>query len=97
MMRTVCSLVVGCLLGYSSWLVVWNPLLLDPSNGVFRRFDLAALLRLPHPKFLFVCLIPYLKGACQQAPIAAALLLLLLLSYQRTSRQVYELHITLHG
>ena len=35
--------VVGCLLGYSSCLVVWKPLCLDPSAGVFGRFDLAAL------------------------------------------------------
>ena len=35
--------VVGCLLGYSSCLVVWIPLFLDPSDGVFGRFDLAAL------------------------------------------------------
>ena len=34
---------VGCLLGYSSCLVVWIPLFLDPSDGVFGRFDLAAL------------------------------------------------------
>jgi len=30
------------------WLVVWNPLSLAPSDGVFGRSDLAALLRLPH-------------------------------------------------
>ena len=35
--------VVGCLLGYSSCLVVWIPLFLDPSAGAFGRFDLAAL------------------------------------------------------
>ena len=35
--------VVGCLLGYSSCLVVWIPLFLDPSDGAFGRFDLAAL------------------------------------------------------
>ena len=40
-MRTGCSLVVGCLLGYSSWLVVWNPLFLDPSDNMFGCFDLA--------------------------------------------------------
>jgi len=27
----------------SAWLVVWKPLCLDPSDGVFDRFDLAAL------------------------------------------------------
>ena len=27
--------VVGCLLGYSSCLVVWIPLFLDPSDGAF--------------------------------------------------------------
>ena len=37
-------------------LVVWTPLFWDPSDGVFGRFDLAALLRLPHLKF-FVCLL----------------------------------------
>ena len=31
------------MLGYYYWLVVWNPLFLDPSDGVFGRFDLAAL------------------------------------------------------
>ena len=42
-------LVVGCMLGCSYWLVVWpwNPSFLDPSDGVFGRFDRAALLRLP--------------------------------------------------
>ena len=35
--------VVGCLFGYSSCLVVWIPLFLDPSDGAFGRFDLAAL------------------------------------------------------
>ena len=35
--------VVGCLLGSSSCLVVWIPLFLDPSDGAFGRFDLAAL------------------------------------------------------
>jgi len=55
LMRSVCRLVVGCMLGYFYWLVVWNPLLLDPSVGVFGRFDLLALLRLPHLTFLFVC------------------------------------------
>ena len=48
-------LVVGCILGYSYWLVVWYPLFSDPSDGVFGRFGLAALLRLPHLKFLVVC------------------------------------------
>ena len=27
----------------TAWLVVWKPLCLDPSDGVFGRFDLAAL------------------------------------------------------
>ena len=49
--------VVASMLGYSYWLVVWNPLSLGPSNGVFGRSDLAALLRLPHLKCLFVCLL----------------------------------------
>ena len=31
------------MLVYFSCLVVWNPLFLDPSDGVFGRFDLAAL------------------------------------------------------
>ena len=49
--------VVGCLLGYSSCLVVWIPLFLDPSDGVFGRFDLAALCgcRTLNFCFLFVC------------------------------------------
>ena len=40
-----CSLpsLVGCMLGYPPWLVVRNSLFLDPSYGVFGRFDLAAL------------------------------------------------------
>ena len=33
---------------------VWNPLSLDPSSGVLGRFDLAALLQLPHLKCLFI-------------------------------------------
>ena len=35
--------VVGCMLGYLYLLVVWSSLFLDPSDGVFGRFDLAAL------------------------------------------------------
>ena len=61
----VCSLVVGCILGYSYWLVVWNPLILDPSDGVSGRFDLAALLGLPYLKCLFsgaVNMLPALRG-----------------------------------
>ena len=56
---TGCSLVLG-LLGYSCWLVAaWCELhcFLNPSDGVFGRFDLAALLRLPHLKFLFVLVV----------------------------------------
>ena len=50
--------VVGCLLGYSSCLVVWIPLFLDPSAGAFGRFDLAALCGCRTLNFcLFVCLI----------------------------------------
>ena len=48
--------VVGCLLGYSSCLVVWIPLFLDPSDGAFGRFDLAALCGCRTLNFLFVCL-----------------------------------------
>ena len=51
--------VVGCLLGYSSCLVVWIPLFLDPSDGAFGRFDLAALCGCRTLNFclfvLFVC------------------------------------------
>ena len=48
--------VVGCLLGYSSCLVVWIPLFLDPSDGAFGRFDLAALCGCRTLHFcLFVC------------------------------------------
>ena len=47
----------GCLLGYSSCLVVWIPLFLDPSDGAFGRFDLAALCGCRTLNFcLFVCL-----------------------------------------
>ena len=53
------------ILGYSSWLVVWNPLLLDPSDGVFGRFDLAKRLRLPHLQSSFVCLISLKDHASQ--------------------------------
>ena len=55
-MQTCCSLVVGCMLGYSYWLVGGVELLMDPSDGVFGRFDLAAFLGLPHLTILFVCL-----------------------------------------
>ena len=49
--------VVGCLLGYSSCLVVWIPLFLDPSDGAFGRFELAALCGCRTLNFcLFVCL-----------------------------------------
>ena len=48
--------VVGCLLGSSSCLVVWIPLFLDPSDGAFGRFDLAALCGCRTLNFcLFVC------------------------------------------
>ena len=50
--------VVGCLFGYSSCLVVWIPLFLDPSDGAFGRFDLAALCGCRTLNFcLFVCLL----------------------------------------
>ena len=49
--------VVGCLLGYSSCLVVWIPLFSDPSDGAFGRFDLAALCGCRTLNLcLFVCL-----------------------------------------
>ena len=48
--------VVGCLLGYSSCLVVWIPLFLDPSDGVFGRFDLAALCGCRTLNFCLFCL-----------------------------------------
>ena len=35
-----------CLVGYYSWLVVWHPLSLDPSDSISGRFDLAALLKI---------------------------------------------------
>ena len=48
--------VVGCLLGSSSCLVVWIPLFVDPSDGAFGRFDLAALCGCRTFNFcLFVC------------------------------------------
>jgi len=50
------------------WWMVGNPLFLDPSDGVFGRFDLADLLRLPHLKYLFVslfvCLSIHLRLEC---------------------------------
>ena len=46
--------VVGCLLGYSSCLVVWIPLFLD--RWCVWSFRPSSPLRLPHLKFLFVCL-----------------------------------------
>ena len=52
----VACLMVAFLL-YPSQLVVWNPLCLDPDDGVFGGFDLAAFLRLPHLECLFVCLL----------------------------------------
>ena len=55
--------VVGCLLGYSSCLVVWIPLFLDPSDGAFGRFDLAALCGCRTLNFcLFVCLFLYISS-----------------------------------
>ena len=63
--------VVGCLLGYSSCLVVWIPLFLDPSDGVFGRFDLAALCGCRTLNFcLFVCPVPYcpLPASAQTGP-----------------------------
>ena len=61
--------VVGCLLGYSSCLVVWIPLFLDPSDGAFGRFDLAALCGCRTLHFcLFVCMWCIL-GDLQWAPL----------------------------
>ena len=63
--------VVGCLLGYSSCLVVWIPLFLDPSDGAFGRFDLAALCGCRTLNFcLFVCFV------CQ-SPVESALVCLI--------------------
>ena len=48
-------LVVG-LLGYSCWLVAGaDSIIFNPFDGMFGRFDLAALLRLLHLICLFVC------------------------------------------
>ena len=48
--------VVDYIIECSYWLVVCNSLFLDPSNVVFGRFGLAALLLLPLLEFfLFVC------------------------------------------
>ena len=45
---------------FTSCLVVWIPLFLDPSDGVFGRFDLAALCGCRTLNFcLFVC---YVQG-----------------------------------
>ena len=56
--------VVGCLLGYSSCLVVWIPLFLDPSDGAFGRFDLAALCGCRTLNFcLFMLHVRYIKQA----------------------------------
>ena len=45
------------------YLLAWNPLSLDPYNGVFGCFDLAALLRLPHLICLFVSVTCEQRGA----------------------------------
>ena len=42
MLKAHCSL-DEYLVGYLAQLMVWNPLCLDPSDGVVGRFDLAAL------------------------------------------------------
>ena len=34
--------------------IIWSPLFLDPSDGVFSLFDLAAHLWLPHLQIWFV-------------------------------------------
>ena len=61
--------VVGCLLGYSSCLVVWIPLFLDPSAGAFGRFDLAALCGCRTLNFcLFVCLFVY---GCESSDVGS--------------------------
>ena len=57
MMRHWCievSSLHTCLGAILKCMVVWSPLLSDPSDGIFGRFDLAALLRLPHLNCLFV-------------------------------------------
>ena len=38
-------------------LVVWNPLSLDPFEGVFACLDIAALLRVPDLECLIVCFV----------------------------------------
>ena len=48
---------LDCLGTPVDWLLVWTPLFLNPSDGVFGRFDLAALLRLRHLQLSFVCLV----------------------------------------
>ena len=48
------------------WWMVWNPLVLDPYDGVFGCFDLAALLRLPHLKSLFGCFVCYVSGGVER-------------------------------
>ena len=37
------DMAIACFGISTAWLVVWKPLCLDPSDGVFGRFDLAAL------------------------------------------------------
>ena len=49
-------LCTGCSLGYSYWLVVWNPLFLDPSDGVAGRFDRSGHFAVAHLHLLFVCI-----------------------------------------
>ena len=60
--------VVGCLLGYSSCLVVWIPLFLDPSDGAFGRFDLAALCGCRTLNFCFFVLFRPLSNRLKECP-----------------------------
>ena len=71
--------VVGCLLGYSSCLVVWIPLFLDPSDGAFGRFDLAALCGCRTLNFcLFVCCPGCKQHAVQASELGSVGLVLFL-------------------
>ena len=51
------SVLVDTCFGISrtAWLVVWKPLCLDPSDGVFGRFDIAALCGCHTLNFCMLC------------------------------------------
>ena len=56
-----------------SMLVVWNPLFLDPSDGVFGRFDLAALCGCHTFNVCYVMLFKHDITGCMLLPFPAPL------------------------